>query len=501
MVTLLFLLAVLAFLLMNAFFSLGEFAAVKVRTTRVRQLAEEGEPRAVALLHIKERLDEYLSVCQVGITLSAVGLGFLGEPAIARLIQRGLEGSLSAGVAHGLAIGLTYAIVTYVSIVFAELMPKTVALRATEAAALFTARPMRFCYSLFYVPLVVLNRSANGLLRGLGLRPGTKGDRLTEEELRLALAESQKGGDLSFRQLLTIENVFIAGKLKAADAMKTRSQAKVLRLDLPWEENFRTLLESKYSRFPLLEKADSFPLGVIHVKDVLYARRDALSPDDLRRMARSSAIVREDKPLQDVMAELQKRRGHWALAVDAAGRWTGFLTLEDVMEEIIGSVEDEFEIDPQIQLTDVLTPGRIILGLEAPSLEAAVRRAFDAVPLAELPRPAARLAAAVVERERMMPTYLGRGLAVPHARLPGLERPILLLARSDVGVPVAGRSERAHLLFIFLTATESPRDQARLLARVGGLLDSEAVERRLREGRNVAEVLEAVRTGELAVLG
>jgi CBS domain containing-hemolysin-like protein/mannitol/fructose-specific phosphotransferase system IIA component (Ntr-type) len=500
MVTALFLLAVVFFLVMNGFFSLGEFAAVKIRPTRVQQLAEGGDARGVALAHIKSRLDEYLSVCQVGITLSSIGLGFLGEPAIARLIQRGLDDSLSPAVAHGIALGLTYLFVTYVSIVLAELVPKTIALRATERAALFTARPMRLCYRLFYVPLVVLNRSANGLLRVFGLRPSSEGDRLTEEELRLALAESQKGGELSFRQLLTIENVFISGKLKTADVMKPRAQAHALRLDVPWEENDRMLHESKYSRFPLLEKSDGPPLGIIHVKDVFYSRRHALNESELRLMARASATVKEDQPLQEVLSELQRRHVHWAFVVDAQGRWTGFITLEDVMEEVIGAVEDEFEIDPPLHLADVLTPGRIVLGLTAGSLEEAIRKAFASVPAAELPCPADKLASAVVERERTMPTYLGRGLAVPHARLEGLEKPALLLARSDEGIPVVGRSERAHLLFIVLTSTQSPRDQARLLARVGGLLDSEAVERQLREGKSVGDVLEAVRAGELAVL-
>lgn len=500
METALFLSAVVAFLLMNGFFSLGEFAAVKIRPTRVRQLAEAGDARGLALAHIKGKLDEYLSVCQVGITLSSIGLGFLGEPAIARLIQRGLDDSLSPAVAHGLALALTYLLVTYVSIVLAELVPKTIALRATERAALFTARPMRLCYSLFYVPLVVLNRSANGLLRALGLRPGSDGERLTEEELRLALAESQKGGALSFRQLLTIENVFIAGKLKTSDVMKPRAHARVLRLDAPWEENERMIHESKYSRFPLLETSEGPPLGIVHVKDVFYSRKPVLAEAELRRLARAAATVKEDQPLQDVLSELQRRHVHWAFVVDAQGRWTGFITLEDVMEEVVGAVEDEFEIDPPLHLADVLTPGRIALGLKAGSLEEAIREAFARVPPPELPRPAAQLAGAVLEREKILPTYLGRGLAVPHARLDGLDKPVLLLARSEDGIPVAGRGERAHLLFIVLTSTRSPRDQARLLARVGGLLDSEAVERQLREGRTVGDVLEAVKAGELAVL-
>lgn len=501
MLSAIYLLAVLAFLLMNAFFALGEFAAVKIRPTRVKQLAEGGHPAGRALEHIKARLDEYLSVCQVGVTLSSIGLGFLGEPAIARLIQRGLDGALSAGAAHLGALGITYALVTYVSIVFAELIPKTLALTATERAALFAARPLRLCYTLFYVPLVALNRSASAILRVLGFRAASEGERLSEEEIRMALAESHKGGDLSFRQLLTIENVFIAGKLKVADAMKPRAQARALVAEAPWESNLRVVTESRYSRFPLLEAGARLPTGIIHVKDLYYARRDPEGADELRRLARPCARVREDQPLQDAMVELQKRRVHWALVVDAAGEWTGFLTLEDVMEEVVGAVEDEFEVDPPVHLADALSPGRVVLGLSAGSVEELIRKAFDGIPRGELPRSPDGLADAVVSRERLMPTYLGRGLAVPHARIDGLEKPLLVFAQSVSGVPVPGRSERARIFFIVLTSTSNPRDQARLLARIGGILDSELVERQLKEGRTREEVLEAVRSGELALLG
>lgn len=501
MVTALYLTAVVVFLLMNAFFALAEFAAVRVRPTRVRQLEDEGDPRGPALAHIKSRLDEYLSVCQVGVTLSSIGLGFLGEPAIARLIQKAIAGSVHPAATHGLSIALTYLLVTYVSIVFAELVPKTVALRTAERAALFVARPLRLCYVLFYVPLVILNRSANAVLRLAGMRPTADGDRLSEEELRVALSESQKGGALSFSQLLTIENVFIAGKLRAADAMKIRAVARVLRLDLPWEENRRTLVESRFSRFPLLEGPDGFPIGIVHVKDIFYSGRPVLGPDELRALIRPVARVKVDQPLQEVLAELQRRRVHWAVVVDAQGRWVGFITLEDVMEEIIGAVEDEFEIDPPIHLADVLTPGRVVLGLKAGSIQEAIRKLFASVPASELPGSPERLIGAVLKREREMSTYLGRGLAVPHGRVEGLQKPAILLGRSEEGIPVPGRSERAHLLVVVLTAAASPRDQARLLARVGGLLDSELVERRLREGGTVGEVLDAVRSGELAVLG
>lgn len=501
--TLIYISAVLACLALNAFFALAEFAAVKIRPTRVRQLAEAGDPRALALAHIKSRLDEYLSVCQVGMTSAAIGLGFLGEPAIANGIHRALEGRLSlspAGV-HAVAIGVTYVLVSYVVVVIAELVPKTIALQSPERAALLCARALRLCYRLFYVPLVALNRSANAVLWLIGLRHAAETERLSEEELRLAVAESQKGGELSFRQLLTIENVLLSSRLTAADAMKLRSGARVLSTSVPWEDNLRMLQESRLSRLPLIDPSQPLPIGVVHVKDVFYGGKRELSGDDLRGMARPCPVIRETQPLQDVLAELQKRRVHWAAVTNDQDVWTGFITLEDVMEELVGAVEDEFEVEPPTHLADALTPGRVVLGLEASSIDDAVTRALAAVPPAELPFPARKIAAAVIAREADMPTYIGRGVAVPHARLDGLDKPVLVFARSAAGIPAASRAERTHLFFILLTSPANPRVQTRLLARIGGLLDNESVERRLREAESAHEIADAIRDGELAVLG
>ncbi len=494
--------AVFACLVLNAFFALAEFAVVKIRSTRVQQLVDEGVRNAAALAHVRERIDEYLSVTQVGVTLASIGLGFLGEPAIAVLIERSLAHWLEVTpvTVHAMAIGLTYVLVSYASIVVAELVPKTIALRSPERAALLCARPLRFCYWLFYVPLWVLNRSARAALWLLGMREQEE-EGLSEEELRLTIAESQKAGELSFRQLLTIENVLLSSRLTVADAMKLRSGARVLSTSVPWGDNLRTLVESRFSRFPLLDPSQRLPIGVVHVKDIFYSRKTELTGDDLRRLARPCAVIRETQPLQDVLAELQKRRVHWALVVSANGTWSGFITLEDVMEEFVGAVEDEFEIEPLTHLADALTPGRVVLDVEADSIEMAIFLALGTVPPGELPFPAKKIAAAVCSREADMSTYLGRGVSVPHARLEGLEKPLLVFARSNRGIPAPNRGERTHLMFILVTSPANPREQARLLSRIGGLLDNESVEGRLREAETREGIFDAIRDGELAVLG
>jgi CBS domain containing-hemolysin-like protein len=497
-----YLVLVVVLLVLNAFYALGEFAVVKIRPTRVEELAARGSSRAKALQHIKGRLDEYLSVCQVGVTLSSIGLGFVGEPAVARLLQPVLEraGMAGGGASVAVSVIVTYILMSYLSIVLAELVPKTIALRATEPMALLVAPPMRLSYTLFYVPLVILNRSADAVLRLLGFPRQDRAESLSEEELRLVLAASQGGGEISFRQLLHIENVLDAAGLQVRDAMRTRAEARFLRADASWEENEKVILESRFSRFPVTGPGAEVPDRMVHVKDLYYSARTGGSLPDLGKVARPVLSVREDAPLQELLTEFQRRRTHLAVVTDGKGAWTGLVTLEDVLEEFMGAVEDEFEKEPAISLADGLSPRRIVLGVEAPSMQHAIRTAIAAVPESELPLPAPRLVAAVLEREARFSTYLGRGLAIPHARIEGLDRPVLLFARSNEGIPLPGRDEKARLLFILLTPAQAAHAQVRLLGRIAGLLDSEYVEKQLYEAKDPGGVLEAIRSGELAAL-
>jgi CBS domain containing-hemolysin-like protein len=485
----LYLLLAVLLLLLNAFFVLAEFAAVKMRSTRVEQLVAEGNAKAKVVQHVQGRLDEYLSVCQVGITFASIGLGFVGEPAFARMIV--LATGLDTPTAHKVAVSISYLLVSFLHILLGELVPKSLAIRRAEGSALWTAVPLRFFRVLFWVPLVLLNGSANLILKLLGIPRSGGEDDHSEDELRIILAKSQRTGLMSFRRLLFLENIFDLGDIRVRDAMRLRDAVKVLRLGQPWEENLKVIRESRYSRFPLMDGGD-FPVGIVHVKDLFYAG----SEPDLRKIARPYLTTTEDAPLETLLGDLQRHRGHLAMVKNAEGRWTGFLSLEDIIEEIIGTIEDEFEVEPKIHLSDALSASRTVLGLEASSVEELIGQAFGRVPASELPLPVEKVVRAVLERERAMSTYLGRGLAIPHARLEGIERPILVFARSESGVPIPGRDEKAHLAFILLTPSGSPRIQARLLARICALIDSEYVADQLRKAETPLAVVEAIRAAE-----
>jgi CBS domain containing-hemolysin-like protein len=491
---LIYALLTLILLLLNAFFVLAEFSAIRLRPTRVEELADRGNKEARLVQHIQAHLDDFLPVFQMGITLCSIALGFVGQAMAGDLVRDLLH--IDTRVAHIATFVVEYGLISFLHILLGELLPKQIGIRKTEGAALFTARPLFLFRALLLGPILVLNGSARFLLKLIGLPTDVKTEqRHSEDELRLILEDYQSTGTMSFRRLLFLENVFDLSDVKVRDAMRGRDGVKVLRLGAPWEENFKVVRDSRLSRFPLLGEQE-FPLGIVHVKDVLLEGPEKMASVDFRKIARPYLTAVEDMPLENLLGDFQRQRGHLAVVKNAEGKWTGVISLEDIIEEVVGTIEDEFESEPRIFMADALTPGRVVLGIEASSLEEAIGQIFGRVAATELPLPVDRIVKAVLERERAMSTYLGNGLAIPHARLEAIERPVLLFGRSDAGIPIKGREDKAQFMFVLLTPSGSPRVQVRLLARICGLFDSEYVVDRLRTAETHAAVVEAIRAAE-----
>lgn len=496
------LLVTLILLLLNAFFVLAEFATVKVRPTRVEALVDRGDSRAKVLQDIQQHLDEYLSVCQVGITFASIGLGFAGKPAFQQILEPLLQrmGITSSAATEAAAVTAAYVLVSFLHILVGELVPKSIAIRRAEASGLWIALPLRICHAIFLVPLWLLNTSANGILRLLGLSSSAKEPAHSEDEIRIILEQSQTTGLMSFRRLLLIENIFDMGDLRVRDAMHARRAVKILQTTASWDDHFQVIRDSRFSRYPLVDPQTDKPLGIIHVKDLLLLGPHQMAHADLRKLARPYLTTTEDTLLENFLTDMQHHRRQLAVVQNREGQWTGIITLEDILEEIVGAIEDEFAAEKPIFLGDALRERCIVLDLQATSMRQAIMQILAQVPTRELPLPADKIARAVLEREAAMSTYLGNGLATPHARLEGIEKPVLLFARSDQGVPVESTTEKAHLFFMLLTPSSAPRLQVRLLARIAGLMSSEYLVERLREAPSPTAILEAIRAGGPIVL-
>lgn len=488
-------LALVLLLALNAFFVWAEFAIVKVRPSRVTQLTAEGDKRAALLTKIQAHLDEYLSVCQVGITFASVALGMVGEKTAFVIIG----GSSGTAWRYAAAAGVSYLVISGSHILLGELVPKSIALRIADRSAIWSARPLRFFHRLFFPALWLLTHLSTGILHLLGFGAPASGEDHSEEELRIILDESQERGMMSFRRLLFMENIFDLGDLTVRDAMRQRAQVRTLDARLPWAENLRTIQAAHFTRYPLITTNPDRPSGFVHVKDVVI-RGDASTPD-LRALARPLLATTETTRLETLFAEMQRRRIHVALVTDSRGRWTGLVTLEDVMEELVGTIRDEFEDEEPVRLADALTVDRVHFDVEASSPVAALRVALARMRPEALPLPAGQILQAIENREHLVGTYLGQGIGMSHARIAGLGKPFLMVLRTRQDADDDGVQPRGRLHFVLLTPAGQPRVHQRLQWILATLLqESDYVKERLMTATSAEEVVEVIRTGEQAAL-
>jgi CBS domain containing-hemolysin-like protein/mannitol/fructose-specific phosphotransferase system IIA component len=487
--------SLVALLAVNAFFVLAEFSMVRVRPSRITQLIGAGDRRATLVADIQARLDEYLSVTQIGVTLASVALGMVGE----NLAEVFLGSTGKSTTTYIVAIGASYLLISGTHVLLGELVPKWIAIRIADISALVCARPLRIIHHLLAPALWLLKAIANAILRLLRFPLSSKGEAHTEQELRIILEQSQERGLMSFRRLLFMENVFDLGSLVVRDAMRQRAQVRTLDARLSWAENLRVVQASHFTRYPLITADTIQPTGFVHLKDL--AIRGTATEPDLRAVVRPLLTATEMTPLETLFADMQRRRIHIALVTDPAGTWTGFITLEDIIEELVGTIRDEFEDEEQVRLADMLTFDRVHFGIEADTTMAAVRLALGRMSPHVLPLPIGQILEILEARERLVGTYLGQGIGIPHARVANLAKPFVMILRSTNGIGCEGTTEKAHLLFVMLTPSGQPRVHQRLLSVIATLLhESEYVKERLVTASSTEDVLEAIRTGEQAVL-
>jgi CBS domain containing-hemolysin-like protein len=339
----------LGLVLVNAFFVAAEFALVRVRPTRVQELVEEGHWQARILASLQRRLDAFLSATQLGITLTSLGLGWVGEPAFAHLLA-GVFAALaidSPRVIQNTSIAVAFVLITFLHIVVGELVPKTYAIRFTERVALWVAVPIRLFQILFAPALWLLHRAAKATLRLLGVTADTSGEFAhSEEELRMLLAESHRLGALSGAKRELLENVIDYTERTARHVMVPRADIAYLSLAQPLAENLAVVSQAAATRFPLCSTDIDHVIGMVHVKD-LFIRRDQIrASEDLAAIKREILFVPETRPLDLLQRDFQQRRTHMAIVVDEYGGTSGLVTLEDVIEELIGEIQDEFDREP-----------------------------------------------------------------------------------------------------------------------------------------------------------
>ncbi len=343
-VSLLGVLAVFLLVLANGFFVATEFSIVAVRRSRIEQLAAGGSSRAVAAQDLLEHLDTYIAACQFGITLSSLGLGALGEPALAHLIEPVVllvDADASPAVVHSVAIGIAFSLITALHIVFGELAPKGIALQRAELTSLWVARPMQIFYAVFRWPISWLNAIGNGTLRMFRLEPATGHEMVhSVDELRMLVVGMQRAGVVEESEARIAARAFRFADLTAASMMTPRTEMDAVPVTSTREELLRYAREGQHSRLPVYDKTIDDVLGALHVRD-LFRVLDGGEEFDLRQLVRPVLMVPETKAADDLLDEMRAAGRHFAVVIDEYGGTAGVVTIGNLLEGLVGGFTEE----------------------------------------------------------------------------------------------------------------------------------------------------------------
>lgn len=341
---------VILLLALTAFFVATEFAIVRIRTSRVNQMVAEGVKNAKAVHRVTSHLDSYLSACQLGITITALGLGWLGEPTIAKLLQPLLAyWHIPAEVSTIITFVFAFALVTYLHVVLGELAPKTLAIIKAEQVSQAAAPLIIWFYKLMYPFIWLLNGSANGLVRLLGFKPSHEQEAHSEEEIRMIVTESYESGKINQSEYGYVNRIFQFDERLAKEIMVPRTDMACLYVDASQEENLETIRQERYSRFPIAKGSKDNIIGILHTKHLfLHDPKDGQFLID--ELLQPVLTVPEVMPISKLLRRMQNERAQLAILLDEYGGTSGMITIEDIVEEIVGEIRDEFDEDEVLEI-------------------------------------------------------------------------------------------------------------------------------------------------------
>lgn len=333
-------------IILTAFFVATEFAIVKVRSSKIDQLVLEGKKSANAAKEVVSHLDEYLSACQLGITITALGIGWVGESTFEVILSPILNFfNVSESLSSILIIVIAFILSTFIHVVIGELAPKTIAIQKAEVVTLLTAKPLIWFYRLLYPFIWLLNGSARLLVRLFGFKPVSENEEAhSEEELRLLLSESYKSGEINKTELKYVNNIFEFDERIAKEIMVPRPEIIGISIEDSYEDIINLIKNEKYTRYPVYKGDKDNIQGYINAKEILIA---AIKQEQFDITAFINPIIQvmENIPVQDLLMKMQKERTHIAILIDEYGGTSGLVTVEDILEEIVGEIRDEFDDD------------------------------------------------------------------------------------------------------------------------------------------------------------
>lgn len=338
--------AAILLVLINGFFVMAEFSLVKIRKTRLEELIQQGNKRAALAMKVVNSFDTYLGATQLGITLASLALGWLGEPAVAKLLEPFLDSYFpGSSIIHAtISIALGFVMITFLHIVLGELVPKSLAIEKAEEFALMVVYPLYLFHKIGYPIIILFNRTARAILSLLGVSPANEANlALSEEELRLIVSASHRGGMLDQMESELLDNVFDFADRLAREVMVPRQDMVCLFVEDSFEENMKVVRETVHTRYPLCTEDKDHIIGMIHIRDLMEVSLDPEADPDLRNIMREILVVPEGMSVATLLQFMRRKHTHLAVVADEYGGTAGLVAMEDVIEEIVGDIQDEHD--------------------------------------------------------------------------------------------------------------------------------------------------------------
>ncbi|SDD99315.1 Hemolysin, contains CBS domains [Paenibacillus sp. UNCCL117] len=347
-------------IILTAFFVATEFAIIKLRSSRIDQLVMEGRKNALAVQQVTRNLDGYLSACQLGITITALGLGWLGEPTVEKMLDPLFHSmGLGSEASSILSFLIAFISITYLHVVLGELAPKSLAIQKAEQISLLVAKPIMFFYKIMYPFIWLLNGSANSLIRLFGMKPAKEHeDAHTEEEIQIILSESFQSGKINKTEYGYVSRIFAFDDLLAREIMVPRTDMACLYTNLSLEENMEIIRREQYTRFPVASESKDKIIGMINTKQFFLNYQNDENYD-YRALIHPVLTVPDSIPIKSLLKKMQQQQVHIAILIDEYGGTAGLITIEDILEEIVGEIRDEFDSD-EVKAIDKLDDNRYV---------------------------------------------------------------------------------------------------------------------------------------------
>ena len=507
MATFIYILLALFFLALNSFFVLSEFAIVKIRDTRLKELEEKGNAKAAVARKIVKDLEAYLATCQLGITIASLGLGWVGEPLVAHITAPifSLAGiQLTAGVSRTISIILAFLFTTIFHVVLGEQVPKNISIRIPEESVLFVARPLNIFHNIFYPPMWVLNKLTLSILQMLKIKQSVEETVHSDEELRMILGESQEYGGISLGRLVMFEHLFDFGKTVVKEVMTTLPNIAFLNPSSTWQETRAVMKERRFSRYPLLAP-DAVRHYYVHLKDLVsildaesFAPNDKPEFDDIKRPLFE---IPETMTVERALRLFQEKKLQLALVRGNNGELSGLLSMEDIVEELTGEIRDEFDKQPAITLSSIFHPEACVLNLKSSKKEDAIRELVESLHAAYPNFNKEAAITAVINREHSFSTAMGHRTAFPHARITDIKRPLLAIGKSSKGINFPSADKKSvKILFLILTPHKEPAIQLAILQELSGLILNKTLLKRLLAAKTPDAIMDIFCTYEDKVM-